>query len=239
MSIIYKYQNIYKQLKQDIDQGRYTADFPLPPQEQLADKYDTSRMTIKKALALLSNDGLIYSNQGSGTFIRKSFDASNKELLPLAAPKGATNSHAGNQIKSKTLQFSARLPYENEQESLGITANEPVYEIQRVRYVDNRVYSFEQTVMPTSIAVIDQKVLEGSIYDYLQDNAGITLKGARRTVYASHADKTVAAALKIQPGDATLVIEQTAFSQTGQPFEHSLSYFLPDSSKFYIDININ
>ncbi len=234
--MLYLYSEIYSDIKKDILTNHYRAGKPLPTQKKLAETYHTSRLTIKKALKLLQDEGLIYSQQGSGSFVRARATEDDKELLPLDAPIGATYSHRDQNISSKLLYFDARLPNETEQKNLAIKSNEPVYDIKRVRLINDRYYSLEHTIMPTSIAPLDKDILKGSIYDYL-GNRGIQLTDARRILYATEADAETADALDIKKDSPVLVIEQTAYDQKGHAFEYSVSRFIHDHSRFVLNIH--
>lgn len=233
---LYLYWEVYSDIKKDILTNHYRAGKPLPTQETLAKTYQTSRLTIKKALRILQDEGLIYSKQGSGSYVRARATDDDKELLPLDAPIGVTYSHRDQKITSKLLYFDARLPNETEQKNLVIKGNEPIYDIKRVRLVNGHYYSLEHTTMPTHIAPLDRKILKGSIYDYL-GSIGIQLTDARRVLYATEADEETADALHIKQGSPVLVIEQTAYDQKGHAFEYSVSSFIRDHSRFVLNVH--
>ena len=53
-------------LRTQIEQGKTGR---LPPVTALAEQYDVSPATVKRALGLLRGEGLVYSVQGRGTFV--------------------------------------------------------------------------------------------------------------------------------------------------------------------------
>lgn len=235
---LYKYREIYSDIKRDILTNHYRAGTLLPTQEFFSEKYNVSRITLKKALSLLENDGLIFSKQGSGTYVRQMIDNDAIELLPLDLPIGVTYSHRDQKIKSKILFFDARLPTEDEQHHLLLNKNDPVYEFKRLRILNDQNYSFEHVIMPTAIAPISEEVLKGSVYDFLGHEAKIQLIDARRIVYADQANDEIASALAIDVGSPVLVIEQIGYDQRGRAFEFSKSYFISNKSKFVLDVHL-
>lgn len=230
------YLDIYNDIKSSILTNHYRAGKPLPTQETLIKKYNTSRITLKKALDKLQEEGLIYSHQGSGTFVRPHLFDTDDELLPLDLPIGATYTHRDQKITSKVFYFNARLPNDIEQKKLYLSAEEPVYEIKRIRYINDKFYSYEHTIMPTKIAVIDKDVLNNSIYGYL-GSKHIFLTDARRVIYAENTTTELAKLLDIKVNSPLLVIEQVAFNQNGIPFEYSKSRFIGNHSHFSLDIH--
>lgn len=236
---MYKYREIYSDIKRDILTNHYRSGTLLPTQEFFSEKYNVSRITLKKSLNLLENEGLIYSKQGSGTYVRSKIEADESELLPLDLPVGATFSHKDQNISSTVLFFDARLPTTEEQQNLGISSNQPVYEFKRIRKINTKPYSFEHVIMPVHIAPIDQEILNGSVYDYLQQNMNIQLLDARRIIYAQSANEELEQVLHVPKDSPILVIEQTGYDQKGRAFEFSKSYFISNQSKFVLDVHIN
>ena len=63
---------IYQQIITDLKKKIFNNEFPnmkLPDERSLAEKYDVSRSSIKRALSRMANDGIIFKKRGSGTFI--------------------------------------------------------------------------------------------------------------------------------------------------------------------------
>lgn len=66
-----KYQEIADALRRQIDDGDLAPDDKLPTEKQLEERYDASRETVRKALALLVNEGLVISARPTGHFVRR------------------------------------------------------------------------------------------------------------------------------------------------------------------------
>lgn len=236
---MFRYREVYSDIKRDILTNHYRAGHALPTQDELANKYDISRITLKKSIHLLEEEGLVFSKQGSGTFVRQRMNNQSGELLPLDLPVGVTYSHRDQKITSKILYFDARLPSKEEQKNLQIKGNEPVYEIKRLRLINGEKYSFEHTLMPVSIAPLDEKIIQESIYDYLGSKVKLQLTDAQRIVYAEAADEEAASILGVKVANPLFVIKQTAYDQRGRAFEYSISKFIGDQSQFVLDVHLN
>ena len=65
-----KYQRIAEWLQQKIADGTYGPGDKLPSEQELREQFDVSRQTVRSALAVLEEEGLIYGRQGSGNFVR-------------------------------------------------------------------------------------------------------------------------------------------------------------------------
>ena len=68
---MYKYEKISQAIRKQIIEQKIKPGALLPDQNQLAKEFNTTRITIGKALQSLIIEGLIYSKRGAGTFVRK------------------------------------------------------------------------------------------------------------------------------------------------------------------------
>lgn len=64
-----KYIVLYEKIKSDIISGVYKSGDKIPGEKGLAEKYDISRQTVRQALSILEQNGLIERRQGSGTYV--------------------------------------------------------------------------------------------------------------------------------------------------------------------------
>jgi GntR family transcriptional regulator of arabinose operon len=79
----YKYQQVYENLKNKIDEKEYKFGDKLPSENTLCIKYNISRESIRKAYTMLIKDGYAYSIHGSGYFVKKSADSSSKKIIGI------------------------------------------------------------------------------------------------------------------------------------------------------------
>lgn len=238
---MYKYQDISQQLRKKFTGGEYQPGDLLPDQETLAQEFNTTRMTVRKAIQLLIVEGVVYTKRGAGTFLRKDFNTEDKHDMESSVdrPVGTTLTYAGRKVTSKVLSLDARLPTEAEQNSLIIGPDEPVYVIRRVRYVDGLVYAYEHTIMPTKISTITREILEGSVYKHLADEAHVHIAGSHRRIHAIKATQDDVEAMGCELNDPVLVINQVSYTEEGEPFEVSEEHFPYETSSVVADVELN
>lgn len=68
--IIPLYEQIAQQIKQEVSNGGFDAQRRLPTEKAFAEQFNVSRITVRKAIQLLSQEGLVETKQGKGTFVR-------------------------------------------------------------------------------------------------------------------------------------------------------------------------
>ncbi|MBU7554637.1 GntR family transcriptional regulator [Pediococcus ethanolidurans] len=237
---MYKYEKISNEIRKKILSGNYKAGGLLPDQNQLAEDFNTTRITIRKAIQALIIEGIVYTKRGAGTFVRKDYLQNLDDMgSKIDKPLGTTATHPDKKVTSKVLLLDARLPSEEEQEGLMISSTDPVYIIERVRYVNGELFGWEHTIMPTQVAQISMEVLKGSIYRYLTQECHLTISGSHRIVVAAKATKKDEEAMGVKKDDPVLIIKQVSYLEDGEPFEFSESHFPYQTGRVVADINLN
>ena len=82
------HHQVYMMLRRRLLEGVYPADKPLPGEHRLAEEFEVSRVTIRRTLARLGNEGLVTRRRGSGTFPGEAV-----RHAGLAVPLGTLREH--------------------------------------------------------------------------------------------------------------------------------------------------
>ncbi|WP_086349640.1 GntR family transcriptional regulator [Candidatus Enterococcus clewellii] len=220
-----KYEEIANILRERIKNKIYPVDSLLPNQTDLVEEFSVSRMTIKKAINILTMEGLVYSQRGAGTrildhsFWEKDTSPAN-EYQGLSVQMAAAN----RKLSSKVILFEVEFPSKDVQERLLIPAEQPVYKIIRLRILEDKPYVLEHTFMPVNQAPgLTNDILLGSIYDFLRKTVGLQFAGAFRTIQAAKSDAYDQEYLNCGVNDPVLEVEQVVYLKNGKPLEYSRS----------------
>lgn len=225
-----KYIAIAREIKKRIISGQYPAAEPLPDQFALAAEFGTSRMTIQQAMRQLIVEGLVYTRQGQGTFIRKNFLQLSRWDIHGSDYAGATETwgHLG-KVESQVIRFELRFPSEKEQASLLIDADAPVYDFVRLRQLNGEPLSLDITVMPVSLVPgLSKAHLENSVFRYVQDNLGLKMMGSYRVVRALKPSELDQQHLNCEASDPILEVEQVIYLDDGTPLEYAHCHYRYD-----------
>ena len=84
---------IAEDLKRRIAEGEFTLGQPLPPERDLAERYEVSRLTLRKALALLQEEGLLIRERGRGTTVAAGIASGSSSRRPSLLYVGHTDEH--------------------------------------------------------------------------------------------------------------------------------------------------
>ncbi|MDN6294236.1 MAG: GntR family transcriptional regulator [Alkalibacterium gilvum] len=221
-----KYEEIYTDIKNKIINGDYSATAQLPFEKDLCEAYTTSKMTVKRALDLLVDEGLIIKRRGSGTFVK---DLSQKEInriTQLNQLNGftATYDKDGNKVTSKILDFDVIQADDIVMDKLNLKPGSFVYTIYRLRYINDKPVVLEKTAMPIErVPGLEQTHLENSIYHYLKEDLDLTIQSAHRQYTVKKADEDEALQLDIEKDDPVAVTEQITYLDTGETIEYGIT----------------
>lgn len=228
-----KYEKIAFDIKEDILSEKYKPNEQLPFEKELCEKYNVSKMTVKKALDLLVNDGLIIKRRGSGTFVK---DMTEKEIQRIIEKKqfsGLTTTSIGHKVTSKVLEFKIINATKEIADILKIEEDEFIYFVHRVRYVDDKAVVIEKTYIPLNL-IPGMKLadVKKSIYGYIKDKLGLNIQSAHSTVRAMKSDELDRKYLNLEKDEPILEVERVAYLDNGKVFEYSFSRHRYDKFEF-------
>lgn len=218
-----KYKEVANEIRKRIKNGSYPLEERMPDQTSLAKEFHTSRVTIKKALDLLTVAGLVYTIQGSGTYIKQNALQLAESSIRIGQNVGLTAQVDERiHLENKTIKFDVRFPTEEECEQLLLKKEDPVYEIERLRILNKQPYSLEHSILPLSLVPgVTKDVLQKSMYDYIRNELGIVFGENRQTIRAAQPDELDKEFLQCGENEPVLEVTKVMFTSSGTPLEFS------------------
>ncbi len=227
-----KYQKIANDIRQEIMQGDYLPGEQLLLEKEMCAQYKVSRITIKRALDELVGQGLVVKRRGAGTFVKTLDNQDVKELSLAHQFSGFAETYQASKVDTRCIRFEIVNPEAEVAAKLQMTTEDFIYDIIRVRYVDDTPIVIEYTKMPIQrISGMRQEVLLHSIYAYIEGTLHLKIQSAHHTVRAVVATEKEQDYLQMT-GLPVLEVEQVAFLDDGRPFEYSISHHRADKSAF-------
>jgi GntR family transcriptional regulator len=228
-----KYKEIANDIRSKILKGIYKENEQLPFEKELCEKYHASKMTVKKALDLLVAEGLIVKKRGSGTFVKDIQTQEMQRMMLSNQFRGFTATYADRKVSSIVLDFSVISAPERVATYLNIQKDSFVYAIRRVRCVDDQPLVIESMYMPIHVITgLKKEHLEASVYKYIEEDLGLKIQSAHRTIRVRKSTAEEQRHLHMQEHDPVAEVEQVAFLDNGQAFEYSLSVHRYDAFEF-------
>ncbi len=233
-----RYRQLYRHIQAAIMDGSLTAESQLPPERDLALLADVSRVTVRKAVAQLVEDGLVDQLRGAGSFVRSTAQPS-RHQQSLSSLVSFTESMAarGKTSTSRVLQRGLFTPSPDEMMALGIAANEKVSRISRLRSADGVPMAIERSSLPLDI-LPDPNRVETSLYIVLRAD-GCAPSRAIQRVTAINVNGEDAQQLKLTDGAAVLKIDRTAYLENGRPIEFTRGLYRSDIYDFIAELRLD
>lgn len=174
-----RFQEIFFDIESKIINQTYKSGDLLPGEHSLAEKYNVSRETIRKALSLLLESGYIQKKQGKGSIVLdvKRFD------FPVSGLTSYKELQQAQHISSETILVENKRQTIPKQiaEFLDVPLNTEVHALIRARKVDSEIIIIDKDYLLTSIIEeVPDEEAQDSLYDYIENKLGLTIGFARK-----------------------------------------------------------
>ena len=226
-----KYINIYSTLKNDIISGKYPTGSLLPTEAELMETFSSSRTTIRKALNLLQEDKLAEARQGRGTTVLggtktvTDYNYLSIDNISVVEARFRTDNPGTTSSQKAAIDLVTASP--QVAEALNLEPGAAVYRLQRVKMLENVVFSYVTSYVPVSLCPgLDKH--DGEIlflYKFLQDSYGLDFENSRDVITSEGADFVQSRILNVPINAPVIKSQRTAYTK-GQPFEYSESIFV-------------
>jgi GntR family transcriptional regulator len=208
---------------------------PLPPERALAERFETSRTTVRQALRELTIEGHLVSVQGSGTFA-----AAPKMAQPLQLTSYTEDMRRQGLAPRSRLLSVGYVPANEELAGrLGLRRGARVLRIERLRTASDEPMAIETTHLPASrFPGLARRLGDSeSLYALLDTGYGVQLAVAEETIETVPAPPREAALLETTVGYPMLLLSRHSRDKEGQPVEYVRSFYRGDRYKFVAQLH--
>jgi GntR family transcriptional regulator len=214
--------------------GRLAPGDRLPTEHDLATWLGVSRMTLRHALAELAQRGLVTRTVGrsGGTFVAEPKLEQDLTVLAGFSEQLRRNGLVAGARVLAAVQIAAS-PAASA--ALEIDIGDPVYEVRRLRLAGGEPILIEHSLFPAERCpgLLDFR-LDGSIYELLEEKFGQRPYRAKESLEPVTAGVREAEALGVTEGAPLMLVERTAYSQSGLPLEFARDLFRGDRTRVVI-----
>jgi GntR family transcriptional regulator len=225
------YQQLQRALRVAIDQHLFGPEEALPAERQLATDLSVSRITVRKAIDGLVEEGLLVRRPGSGNFINTRIEKNFAKLTSFSEDMRAR----GRNPRSTWLKRSEGTVSPEEALRLRLSPGAPVYRFNRIRYADDVPMCLEYaTIVASCLPSLDAVQL--SMYDALEQAGNRPVRALQR-LSALLLNAEQATLLQSHEGAAGLQVERLGFLRDGRAVEFCRSYFRGDMYDFVAELS--
>jgi len=218
-------EEVRQGLLSDLLDGRLLVGTKLVNEQELASRFDVSRLTVREAVSTLVTAGYLERRHGSGTYV-----------VGLPGPRHALDAtlsythmieEAGMKAGLQVLSVESRPATSDEARELGLETDEMVRRLERLRTADRRPVIYSVDVMPERhVSAIPDKSFSRSLYDVLSRFDQPVLN-AHAVLLPVIADRRLATLLEVKVGGPLLQINEVDFTRNAQAIVLSCEWHVP------------
>ena len=230
-----RYLQLRRHLYQAIRSGEIEPETPLPPEREIASMTGLSRVTVRKAMGALVQEGLITQRRGSGSFVA---DRAQRVEQSLSGLTSFTEDMAsrGMTVRSKWIERGLFLPTAKEIEVLDLGEDAYVARLARLRSAEGVPLAIERASLPQNILPNPLQV-ETSLYEVLGQSGNRPVRAIQR-ISATNLKAEDADILNVEVGVAGLKIERTSYLPSDKIVEFTQSIYRGDKYDFVAQLSL-
>jgi GntR family transcriptional regulator len=227
-------EEVRRVLAEQIGSGRLRPGQRLGAERALAAELGVSRATLRQALAVLEDGGVVrrVPGRGGGTFVAKG--KIERDLSRIVGVPALLRSQG---VGAGTRVLSARLAEADDVTAQALRARpgELVIDLVRIRLADGSPFSLEHAKFPARrFPGLLELPLGGSVYELIEEHFGARPTEAVERIEVAAASADEAAILDVEPGAPLMAITRTTTDADGEPIEFSRDLFRADRTRIVV-----
>lgn len=201
----------------------------VPTERHLAERFDTSRTTLRQAIAELVVDGRLEHTQGRGTFVAQPKLMQVRQLTSFSQDLQEEGWRPG----SVVLKITKEAADAEVAAHLQLDPGTPIRRVERLRTAGEEPIAHEIAHLPEPLPDLDVQLERwGSLYRTLREVYGIELEAVEDIVETALADPVEASLLGVDTGLPMLLVQRTGWDTDGRIVEWTRSVFRGDRFRF-------
>jgi GntR family transcriptional regulator len=217
-------------IEAEVAGGVLTRGSRLPSERELCGRLGVSRVTLRRALTHLVEEGVLESSHGRGWYVTTGVLGEPPNVLRSFTQTAAAR---GLEASARVLEATLVPATLDEAEELGIAPGAEIFSLRRVRLLGGAPISFDHARISHELApgLAELDYATTSLYETLEER-GVAPVRADFSVEAVPAGAEAAGLLDIEPGSPLLVTSQITFDQLDRPIELATMAYRGDRYRF-------
>lgn len=219
-----RYQEIRQELLSLLALGRWKVGEAIDTETALAERFDVSIGTLRRAVDDLVADGLLLRRQGRGTFVNRHGRDRQMFYFFHVTPQDGPKLHP----EVALIGFVRDRAKTEEARQLGLDERAPIIRIRNALSLRGRVAIIDDICVSAQrfkgLTEASMRSRSSTVYDLYQERYGHSIARASERLRATVVSKEIAQLLRIEPGTPVLTIRRLALGLHGDPIEWRISY---------------
>lgn len=227
------YSQVMEKIRQKIITGEYPTNSKLPNEFELSKQFNVSRVTLRKAISGLAEDGLIEKIHGVGTFVRKPHKVKRIISSPSAESFSSTAVNEGFKASAQVIKVKK---VETPGKIKTVLKTKTALYIERVHLVDDEPVMLECNYFPlprfTGLEKVD---LSKSLYQVLHNQYHIKeLKSRDMVISIALASLSEARVLQKSVGFPLLLLQVSVEDENKNIVHTGKQYIISERYEFHV-----
>ena len=230
VGVIPLYHRVYTILSQQIREGQFNAETPLPGEQQIASMYGVSRVTVRKALQRLEQEGRIIRQRGRGTF-----PIMDRQRPPVG--KLADQMTIMQDTDSQVLLYEWAGATPDIAQGLKIKQGDPTLRVDRLRMRNRIPLAMGCSWMAERAGRLldEDSVSQTPIVELLRER-GLAPGVVEQRITATLADADLSTGLQVAPGSPVILMQRIVYDIDSNPIIFIRSHYRPDRYSYLVTL---
>lgn len=227
------YKQLERHLRSEILGGKLKPGDKIQTEDELSESFGVSRITVRNAITLLVEDGFLIKRQGKGTFVSQpKFESNIISLSGFSTSCKLEGMESGCKILNRGYVPATA----GDAKYLGVKEGEEVVKLERLRFIDGETYFIEIDTFRREYGfLLEEDLINDSLYDILQRKRNIRLSHANRTLEMAYATKQDAELLEIPAGSPLFIFKGVVCDENRNPVHRGTQRLRADKVKFILN----
>lgn len=226
------YLQLKEILKNKINTGEYPENTKIPAESELIESYEVSRITVRKAVEELVEEGYLLKKQGKGTFVNR-----HKVFRKIEYVMGFSESCKSNGFTPTSIVLERKIipATEGMAKKLDIAQGDDVLYIQRKRMADNIPIMLENNYFSYErYSFLMEEELTDSFYEVLKVQGTLAINPGETALEIVTADDQIAKIMEVAVGTPFFFMDTLINDQNNIPIHVGNQYYLGEVYRFYL-----
>jgi GntR family transcriptional regulator len=231
------YVQIRENLRYQLLSGVYNPGDKIPSEQEVADKWGVNRLTARRSINSLADEGFLCRKQGCGTYVVDRKQSLNEESALTSFWEIVTS--LGMSPYSKVVACELLPAPEIIANKIEIGVGDPIFKIQRIRMANDEPFAFHINYFPAYIIpnLLQENLENQSLYGLYRKHGYFPTYGEQR-ISAIAAEADISSYLCIKRKSPVLFIERVTRGTDRKPLEFMNGYYQSDKYSVFVNLHI-
>ena len=231
------YEKVKKKITESLVQGEWRPGEAIPSETELANVYEVSQGTVRKAIDELSADSILIRRQGKGTYVA----THNEENIQLRFLRLTSNFGLKEKLDNQLVSFSKEKATNKLAKILNINPASTIISLKRVLTFNEKPLILDVIKIPaqsfrglTAEMIVKKK---GSMYRMYETDFGVRMLRADEKIRAINANFESASLLNVKENTPLLSVERISYTYENKPIEWRLGLCITDNHYYRSELD--